>query len=81
MFNICKALANDFGTDWYRYIKVGTDAFQQIQPTGSMEDSMNCLKDAMLSVGALPGETQDDFGVFGVKEGSKQVQLHMERTV
>jgi hypothetical protein len=45
-----------------------------------MEDSMNCLKVAMLSVGALPA-IKDDFGVFGMKEGSKQVQLHMKWTV
>jgi hypothetical protein len=53
-----------------------TDEFQQIQSTGSMEDTKNCLKSFMfpfMQAGPVGGR----FRVLGMKEGPKRVQLHI----
>jgi hypothetical protein len=56
--------------------KIDTDDFQLIMSLGSMEDAINFPKNDMHS--ERPGPFQ---GLLGMKELSKQVQLHIKWTV
>jgi hypothetical protein len=49
--------------------KTNTDEFQQIQSIGSMREAKVGLKTAILS--ARLGQSNADFGVFGMNQGSK----------
>jgi hypothetical protein len=52
--------------------------FQQKHSIISMEGSKNCLKKKISCLLCQHSQIQADFGMLGMKEGSKHIQLHIK---